>query len=132
MNTIDRAIWNYASERFAALSRKVKYRLQRINASGIYGDDCECKTLWDEFCYEVAEGPTDVLESAWCLTLRPFLESAVSTLSVPEKKLLFLATEAGLENDDESTEELPIDDDALMSKLFEHLRELATAHRGGR
>ena len=33
-----RAVWRYGWERFAALARKVIFRLQRLDASGIYGE----------------------------------------------------------------------------------------------
>jgi fructosamine-3-kinase len=52
-------VWRYGWERFAALARKVIYRLQRLDASGICGDDHQHKTLWDEFCHEVQWGPSD-------------------------------------------------------------------------
>ena len=42
---MQRAVWRYGWERFAALARKVIFRLQRLDASGIYGDDYQHKTL---------------------------------------------------------------------------------------
>ena len=113
MGSRDRAIWRYAEERFAALARKVRYRLQRIQASRIYGDDLGHKTVWDEYCYEVLRGPTEALESAWTSTLHPFLEQAVSALSNREKVLLFLATEEGLGFGDDAEGLAPADNDAL-------------------
>ena len=54
-----------AASRFEAYARKVIYRLQRIKASGIFGDDFNHKTGWDEYCYEVQQGPHTLLEQAW-------------------------------------------------------------------
>jgi hypothetical protein len=74
-NAMQRAVWRYGWERFAALARKVIYRLQRLDASGIFGDDHQHKTLWDEFCHEAQWGPSDdQIDSAWGMTIRPFLK----------------------------------------------------------
>jgi len=41
---------------------------------GIFGDEYQPKTLWDEYCHEAQFGPHNPLVSAWNDTLRPFLE----------------------------------------------------------
>jgi hypothetical protein len=41
---MERTVWRYGWERFKVLARKVIYRLQRFNASGIYGDDYRHKS----------------------------------------------------------------------------------------
>ena len=86
------AIWLYGWERFAVLARKVVYRLQRLDASGIYGDDYQHKTLWDEFRHEVQYGPhDDQIVDAWAMTIRPFLEAVITPLSENEKMVLFFS-----------------------------------------
>ena len=65
---------------FAALTRKVIHRLQRFQASGIFEDDYIYKTLWDEYCHEAQVGPHDLLESAWELTITPFLDDVIERI----------------------------------------------------
>jgi hypothetical protein len=137
MSGIERAICLFAGERFERLAQDIAGALQRHPATGIYGDDAEdedgrpLKTLWDEFRYEVQFGPhDDVVDSAWNSTLRPFYEGTISTLSVGERRLLFLATEHGLEFDS-SSGELPrvADTQELIAELDSALRELAGKSR---
>jgi hypothetical protein len=53
-----RGILNFSLDRFAALARKAVHQMQRIDASGIFGDDYRHKTLWNEFCHVIQTGPT--------------------------------------------------------------------------
>jgi len=62
---------------FDSLARRVIHRLQRITASGIFGDNCTHKALWDEYCHEVQHGSHDMLADAWGLTLRPFVDDII-------------------------------------------------------
>jgi hypothetical protein len=120
---MERAVWRYGWERFTALARKVIYRLQRVDASGIYGDEYRHKTLWDEFCHEVQEGPHDQLDSAWHMTLRPFLEAAITPLSANEKMVLFFATDEADGLDEDMGE--PFVTDALIAEVMKELARLA-------
>jgi hypothetical protein len=54
-----RALSEFARMRMPTLARKVIYRLQRLSASGIFGDDYRFKTMWDEFCQNVQSGSYD-------------------------------------------------------------------------
>ena len=64
------------------LMRTTIWHLRRISASGIWGDDYAYRTLWDEVCHEVQEGPFDMpaadflptLSTAFDMTIRPFVE----------------------------------------------------------
>ena len=71
------AVLAYARIELKGLTRRVIYRLQRINASGIYGDDYAYKSLWDERCHEVQEGPHDQLDSAWTQILCPIVDDVM-------------------------------------------------------
>lgn len=120
-----RAVLRYGWERFAALARKVIFRLQRLDASGIYGDDYQHKTLWDEFCHEVQWRPDDdQIESAWGVTIRPFLEAVIAPLSDNEKMVLFFATDEADELDEDIVEPV-ISDDALLRGVLSELQSLA-------
>lgn len=86
-----RAAWRYAGERAEALARQVVHGLQRIPASGIFGDDFNYRTLWDEYCHELQHGPHPGLEFAWDGTISPFIEACIDKLSPRERDLLELA-----------------------------------------
>ena len=60
LESVYEAVRKYARPELDGLIRKAIYRLQRIPASGIYGDAYIHKTLWDEFCHEVQKGPFDL------------------------------------------------------------------------
>jgi hypothetical protein len=91
----------YARAEFDALGRKVIHRLQRIKASGIYGDDYNYKTLWDEYCHEAQEGPTELLTWAWEATILPLLDDVVER--IPRQVAVLLSIAALCELDERST-----------------------------
>ena len=70
---VRKSVSTYAASRFQVYARKVIYRLQRIEASGIFGDDFNHKTGWDEYCYEVQNGPHTLFEQAWDHHIGTFL-----------------------------------------------------------
>ena len=86
----------FASAELPALTRKVVYRLQRIQAPGIYGGDPEYKTLWDEYCHELQHGPTSLLERAWDQTLNPILSDVVD--HIPHHHAVLLSVFAVWDN----------------------------------
>jgi hypothetical protein len=83
------AVLDFATQAYEALVRKAIVRLQRIKATGIYGDDYEYKTLWDEYCHEVQFGPH--LEKEWELTLEPLLTEVLTSISPELAKLLTIS-----------------------------------------
>lgn len=121
---MQRAVRRYGWERFAVLARRVIYRLQRLDASGIYGDDYRHKTLWDEFCHEVQWEPHDQLDSAWDMTIRPFLEAVIAPLSDNEKRVLFFATDEADELNEDVVDPI-VDDDVLLRGVLDELQRLA-------
>src|SRR4051794_1514275 len=82
------AVLVFASTAYETLARRVIFRLQRIKATGIYGDDYQHRTLWDEYCHEVQEGPYEPLESAWEAAIDPILDSLIQKISPHEAVLL--------------------------------------------
>jgi hypothetical protein len=70
------AVLKFAAARYEMLARRVIFRMQRMEAIGLY-DDYRHKTLWDEYCHEVQEGPDYLLESAWHATIDGFVDSVV-------------------------------------------------------
>lgn len=90
--TLD-AVMKYTSAKIDALARKVVWRLQRIRANGVYGDDRRHRTLWDEYCHEVQHGPYELLGKAWEHTVTTVLDDAVDL--VPDYELVLLTVGAG-------------------------------------
>ena len=82
------AVLKYGEVEFQGLVRRAIYCLQRFPASGIYGDGFAYKTLWDEWCHEVQEGPHDLLESAWDHTLSTFLKGVIDRIPAHARELL--------------------------------------------
>ncbi len=131
MSGIYQTVLQFASERFLILAENIAVELRKHDASGIYGDDAgeeydfPIKTLWDEYCYEQAQGPTDGLESAWEQTVRPFIEAVIDSLSEREQRLLSIVTDDNLELDEDADDFPVIDRDGLCKEVLERLRDLA-------
>lgn len=80
LEAIHKAVLTYGQVEFEALARRVIHQLQRMPASGIFGDDFRYRSIWDEWCHEVQEGPHEALEYAWDVTINPFLVAALEEL----------------------------------------------------
>jgi hypothetical protein len=68
----------------------------------VYGDDYRHKTLWDEYCHEVQEGPYDLLDDAWDKTLGPVLRAIVGAIPRHEAALLTIGAIWDLDEDYET------------------------------
>lgn len=90
-----KATWRFSDTRIQALARKVIHGLQRMPASGIFGDDYRFKSVWDEYCREVQEGPHPMLEGAFDQTVDPMLAWQVEHLDQSERQLLEIALAEG-------------------------------------
>lgn len=66
-----RAARAWGRQALAGRARRLIYRLQRLPATGIYGNDEGLRTVWDEYCFEVRNGPTYGLEWAWQSLIGP-------------------------------------------------------------
>ena len=93
------AVRKYARTEIQALTRKVIFRLQRISASSIFGDEYAYKSLWDEYCHEVQQGPHDELSYAWDQTLEPIIKEIVDR--VPKHSAVLLSQFYALDLDEE-------------------------------
>jgi hypothetical protein len=114
----------FAESRYAALARKVIFRLQRIEASGIYGDDDQHRTLWDEYCHEVQNGPYDMLEGAWRATVDPIFLNVIEAVPHQEAALLTVGAMWNLDRDVDMKGETPVARDLIYRSLE---REAANA-----
>lgn len=88
----------FARAEVEATCRRVIYRLQRLNASGIFGDDFSYKSVWDEFCHEAQEGPHEMLETAWDSLITPVIVDAIE--KIPHETSVLLSYYAGETLDD--------------------------------
>ncbi len=70
------------------MGRRGAYRLQRMPATGIYGDDHGHRSLWDEYRFEAQEGPTPALESAWDQALSQVAQDVIEKTHAHTKALL--------------------------------------------
>ena len=100
-DNLDSALWNaawrFSDTRIRALARKVIHAMQRMPASGIFGDDHRFKSVWDEYCREVQEGPHPILEAAFDQTVAPMIAFQVDQLDHSERQLLEIALADGAE-----------------------------------
>lgn len=129
-----KAVRVFARIEIEALSRRVIHRLQRRHLTGIFGDDYIYKTLWDEYCHEVQEGPHDALESAWELTIGQIVDHVIE--NIPHHVAVLLSIFAAWELCDADEPEFvgSIWPDGLKRVLLGQLAEDAGArnlHRFG-
>lgn len=122
------AVLRFAEAAYASLARKAVFRLRRIRASGIYGDDFRHKTLWDEYCHEVQEGPHELLEPAWDMTLDPILDAVVQDVPLHEAALLTIGAVWDLNEDDaEPQGGISVCPDLICRNLKRVVAEMASA-----
>lgn len=116
-----RAITRFALAELQAAGRRMRHRLQRCPASGVYGDNTLHRTLWDEFRHDLKFGPAPALEDAWDHTLRAFASGIVERMPTHTQALLgwHLANLELIEPDD------VIDQEALVGAVCEAAREIA-------
>jgi len=94
LEAIYKAVGAYGQAEFERLARRVIHHLQRMPASGIFGDDFHYRSIWDEWCHEVQEGPHELLEHAMDDTILPLINKILE--SVPAHvEALFLIYVAG-------------------------------------
>ena len=96
-----KAAWRFSDIRIQSLVRKVIHGLQRMPASGIFGDDYRFKSVWDEYCREVQEGPHPTLEAAFEHTVDPMIAWQIDQLDQSERQLLEIARADGADEPDD-------------------------------
>ena len=113
------AVSRFADESYTALARRGIHQLQSISATGIYGTDYGHRTVWDEFCHEVQNGPYELLEDAWQGTLDPILDGLVGGIATHEAVLLTIAAAWELEDGDPyfGTKEIPVAPNLIRQML---------------
>lgn len=112
---LSRAIIRYCAAEFATLARKVAHRLQRLSTSGIFGKSFEYKTLWDEYCHEIQNGPHDQLDYAWQSLIRPILDHIAS--QIPKEKAVLLSIGAAWEVGDHEPDYRSINLDSIRRSI---------------
>lgn len=117
----DTALMHFCMAELRAAGRRVSWRLQRLPASGIYGDDFGRRTLWDELRYEVENGPTELLEGAWEVTLAPIASDVIAKMPDHTKHLLSWH----LNSFEEESPHDAIDMSALVQAVCECARQQA-------
>jgi hypothetical protein len=122
----------FAAAAYLALARKVIFRLQRIKASGIYGDDYQHKTMWDEYCHEVQEGPHDLLQSAWDDTVDSIIESVIEAIPRHEAVLLTIRAVCDQDREDEMQLGTQVAPDLMRNSLRQAVDEMAGARHMSR
>ncbi|WP_187335503.1 hypothetical protein [Novosphingopyxis iocasae] len=90
-----KAAWRFSDARIHALARKVIHAMQRMPASGVFGGDYRFKSVWDEYCREVQEGPHPMLEAAFDQTVDPMIARHIDQLDKSERQLLEIALADG-------------------------------------
>lgn len=94
-----KAIRNYSKTRFSALARDASAQLEQFEATGIFGDDYKHRTLWDEYCHEIQEGPHGPLKFAFDTTVVPIVQAIVEAIDNPEAILLTIGARWHLDED---------------------------------
>ncbi|MBS7537329.1 hypothetical protein [Ancylobacter lacus] len=134
------AALQFAALRFGQLTSRLIWRLRRIPATGIFGDDYTCRTLWDEICVEVQDGPFDDglfgdpdetelpgVSSASDSTIAPFLRTSIDALPPQEAVLLTLWAIDDWDQREQAETAGTVNIDAMMTMLRTLLSREASA-----
>lgn len=118
------AVIKYSSVELAGMTRRVIFALQRMPATGIYGDEPTFKSVWDEYCYEVQYGPSEDLEWAWDETISTFVMDQIDRL--PAHVRLLISIGAEYERGDSCTTTLGFDAQLVHDEAKAHLDRFAS------
>lgn len=132
LRTLRSALIRFERERVEALARRAVYRLQRIHASGIFGEDYRYRSLWDEYCHEVQHGLHDTLDWAWASVIDPVVAEVTSVPSPAEAQLLSLALDDDETSDTLTADTLNTDRSALREAVAREINRLACHRNLGR
>lgn len=106
-------------------ARRVIHRLRRMKASGIYGECLGHRNCWDEFRFELENGPTCALEWAWNGTVEPLISDVVDRL--PAHIAIFLSWHLASFEEEEPDEAIRAD--LLSAGILDAMKELAGGWR---
>jgi hypothetical protein len=108
---VEEAVRRFAAARFDALVAALVGQLKEMPASGIYSDICNFRTVWDEYCYGIQEGPHDsqyeilggphdIFAATWDPTLETMITTALDAIPDPEAVLLTVVAQWRIEEDE--------------------------------
>jgi hypothetical protein len=120
-----KAVRNYSRVRFTALAREVAVDLEQFEASGIFGDDYAHRTLWDEYCQEVQEGPHGPLRYTFDATIAPIVQAIVESIADSEAVLLTIGARWHLDEDHEEHGDVVATPDQIRRNLQDAVQKLA-------
>ena len=125
-----RALDGFAEHEYQTVARKLRYTLRRCPPSYIYGEDFCPRHLWDEYCFEVREGPTPQLEWSWDHTIQPHIAHRIDQLPSEVAVLLTIASQWAF--DDFEHQDGAVKSDELLARgVWIALRELASQQIDG-
>lgn len=90
LEAVYEAVRTYGQAEFERLARRVIHHLQRMPASGIFGDDFHYRSIWDEWCHEVQEGPHELLEHAMDDAILPLIKATLESVPAHVKALFVI------------------------------------------
>jgi len=82
-------IHRFAYDRFEAAATRVRAKLRKLPAYGLF--DAVHRTVWDEFCSYVQEGPIEALETAWNQLIDSLIEEVVNEIPKSDAGLLMFS-----------------------------------------
>ena len=119
-----RALTRFAEHGHRSLAKAVRYNMRRQPPSFIYGEDFRPRHLWDEYCFEVLEGPTPQLEWSWEHAIQPHFTHRIEQL--PSEIAVLLTIAAQWDGDDLEIQDGTVRSDELISRgIWGALQELA-------
>ena len=119
-----RALTGFADREYRSLALNLRYELRRHRPSFVYGEDFRPRHLWNEYCYEVQEGPTPQLEWSWENTIQPYVTHRIEQL--PSELAVLLTIASQWDADQLELQDGTLRSDELISRgIWGALRELA-------
>lgn len=124
-NKTGKAVRDFAAIEIDRLARRIVHALQRMPASGIYGDDYAYKSLWDEYCHEAQEGPHDGLEGSWEMTINPFVDEVLDKIPHHVGVLLTILAASNLDEPQEAEMIGAFDREGIKELVLSSIDEIA-------
>lgn len=132
----ERHIRNFCEAAIARLADEAIGEIRKCEASGIFSD-CVHRTLWDEYCYEVQEGPHDTrlvdflpsVDDAFGMSIAPFIDAAVDSLPPESRALLNEWLRPELDADDDNDSFQDGSGDSIEARLRELIDERASRRK---
>lgn len=121
-----RAVRDYSRGRIAVLAREAVVQFEQFDAPGTFGDDYKHRTLWDEYCHDLQEGPhNDLLEAAFAEVIDPVVQAIVGSIAEPEAILLTIGARWHLDEDHEVDGDVVSVPDLIRRNLQDAIKTLA-------